>query len=359
LQTVRAILDWGLTFRQDDLPIGLVNALKSTFEKSNPKYYKNQAMGFYVGNLSPLVRAWSVDGPNLILPRGARARIEAMLNEAGFALEVQDETVAPLVEMTLKPAMRLRPHQEAAVAAMLAAGGGLLRGPCGCGKTILLMALLARLKTRALVIMHSGALMHQWEDEINEWLTWTDCGGGPGTIVGGKFKGIDKPIVLAMQQTVCNHVGKYEEWTDGFGIVAYDEAHHASAASYQAVLKMFRAKYFFGVTADERRKDGLEFLTEWALGPMVHKIERENLVAIGRLLPIEMKVLPTEYEDDLYLETIENEESPNWVSMVNRMLDPTNPKALKTHGFSCSVIESRHVNSWLQGFLAWVCRLAC
>jgi superfamily II DNA or RNA helicase len=53
-----------------------------------------------------------------------------------------------------------------------------------------------------------------------------------------------------------------------------------------------------------------------------------------------MSVVPTEYADELYIETIANEESPVWVSMVNRMFDPQNPAALERYRLIWRIVSS-------------------
>lgn len=330
---IQAVADWGLSLDTRNLPSRVVNELKTTFTKTNPAFIKTERLGFWTGNIERSIKAWSIDGPYLVLPRGARKLIEEVLAEFDLVLDVQDETVCPANAEPMNFKGTLRPHQESALESILAAGSGIVRGPCACGKTTILLASIAALNKKAIVIVHNGALFAQWKGAVADWL-----GFAPSTIGGGHKFSCDKPITIAMQQTLVRHADKQPDWADEFGVVAVDEVHHLASTTYQAVAKMFRAKYFLGVSADERRKDGLEFLTEWVLGPVIHEIKREELVLAKRLLPVEMLVLPTEYRDDLYLETIENDESPNWTSMLSRMMDVDNARAVARYELIKNVI---------------------
>jgi superfamily II DNA or RNA helicase len=184
--------------------------------------------------------------------------------------------------------------------------------------------------------VHNGALMNQWVGAIGEWL-----GMAPGTIGGGRKPDVSKPVVVAMQQSLARmaKTGAPPAWTDTFGVLAGDEVHHWAATTFQAVGRMFRAKHFIGVSADERRKDGLEFLIEWTFGSVVHEIKRDDLESVGRLVPIRMHVVPTDYQDELYLETVGNDESPDWVGMVSRMMDVRRTAALERAKVVWRVVE--------------------
>lgn len=99
--------------------------------------------------------------------------------------------------------------------------------------------------------------------------------------------------------------------------------HHWGAPLFDRVARMFPATQRIGVSADEKRKDGLEFLINWTFGPLLHEIHVEDLVSIGRLVPIEMTVVPTDYIDGVFLDSVAEDASPDWVGMIGKLTEDT------------------------------------
>jgi superfamily II DNA or RNA helicase len=314
---VKAVLDWGLVIRKSALPPRAIGELKKHYERPNPAFYKAEAMGFWTGNIARSVKAWDDDGDFLTLPRTAAGTVREVLDGLGLGLEVADDTVdgGPV---NFKLQGELRDYQAEAVKEVVAAGSGIVRGPCGSGKTICLLGAIAAFRKRAIVVVHNTPLLDQWRGSISDWL-----GYSPGVIGAGKKKDLDKPIVVAMQRTLANvaKLGKRPSWADGFSVLAGDEVHHWAASTFQAVGRMFRARHFIGMSADHRRKDGLEFLIEWTFGPLLYEIKRESLESGGDLVPRRVYVVPTGYADPRYLESVCADESPDWPNMLNRMMD--------------------------------------
>ena len=57
---------------------------------------------------------------------------------------------------------------------------------------------------------------------------------------------------------------------DGFGQVIVDECHHLSAYSFEAILKMAKARYAVGLTATPVRRDGHQPIIFMQCGPIRH-----------------------------------------------------------------------------------------
>ena len=55
-------------------------------------------------------------------------------------------------------------------------GGGLLELPCGYGKTIIALNIIATLKLKTIVIVHKSFLMNQWIERINQFLPESKIG---------------------------------------------------------------------------------------------------------------------------------------------------------------------------------------
>jgi superfamily II DNA or RNA helicase len=59
--------------------------------------------------------------------------------------------------------------------------------------------------------------------------------------------------------------------------VVLDEAHHAPAETFAAVVAQFPARYLLGLTATPYRRDGLDQVIGWHLGPVVAQMDERDL----------------------------------------------------------------------------------
>ncbi len=127
----------------------------------------------------------------------------------------------------------------------------LIELPTGCGKT-LVFAEIARLVVergrRVLVLAHRTELLDQALSKL-------EAAGVRAAIEQGAKRAGDAPVVVASVQTLRG--ARLASWpVDAFALIVIDEAHHATAASYRAVLEHFRAARVLGVTATPDRADG-------------------------------------------------------------------------------------------------------
>lgn len=160
---------------------------------------------------------------------------------------------------TLAAGMRLRPYQEQALAAVAAAEDAgtrrqMLVMPTGAGKTVVFASLIGRRRVKSLVLAHRDELIEQAADKIRAVI--------PGATTGIVKAGRDDhwaPVVIASVQTLRGkrlaQLASYR-----FGLVIVDEAHHAAAPTYRAIVDELRCGDPFGpllvgVTATPDRAD--------------------------------------------------------------------------------------------------------
>ena len=169
----------------------------------------------------------------------------------------------------------LRDKQKPVVEAFYKAandiGGGIIILPCGFGKTIIGLYILALLKKKCIIVVHKEFLMNQWKERIEEFLPDARV----GIIQQNKIHIEDKDIVLAMLQSIS--MKEYPENTfDSFGTAIFDECHHLGAEVFSRALPKLPTKYSLGLSATPDRKDGLSTVFEWYLGKPVYSVkERE------------------------------------------------------------------------------------
>ena len=150
--------------------------------------------------------------------------------------------------------VQLRDYQAEAVEAALGAVERGVRRPLlsmatGLGKTVCFAEILRRRGGRGLVLVHRDELVRQAVAKIR--LSWPDVSVG---VVKGARDEYDAHVVVASVQSL--HAKRLRRFAAGsFPTVVVDEAHHAVAPSYQAILDYLAPEMCLGVTATPYRGD--------------------------------------------------------------------------------------------------------
>jgi superfamily II DNA or RNA helicase len=152
-----------------------------------------------------------------------------------------------------------------------AGGGGLLEIPCGRGKTVIALKIIASLKKKTLVIVHKGFLLNQWIERIEQFLPNARVGRIQGQIIDID----DKDIVIGMLQSLS--MKEYpEEIFSSFGLSIVDECHHISSEVFSRSLQKVLTYYSLGLSATMVRKDGLTKVFKMFLGDIIYSEKRES-----------------------------------------------------------------------------------
>jgi len=252
-------------------PLALLEALRRRFTLLNPVYDEAERYDRDTRDLAPTLRYYKrrSDGA-LLVPRGAAEIVHQDCLTLGLEPCWTNEThLAPPMDVAER--VVLSPSQERAVGEVLSRRMGVLEAPAGSGKTVMAMVLIARRRQPALVIVHTRELVRQAvstavavlglpEDEI-------------GLIGDGQCR-IGRRLTVALVQTLAR--GIPPALLD-VGHVVVDECHHAPAEQVAAVLAQFPARYLLGLTATPYRRDGLDAVIGFYLGPTVARIDRSDL----------------------------------------------------------------------------------
>lgn len=145
---------------------------------------------------------------------------------------------------------------------------GCLVLPCGYGKTVCGLNIMARAGRKTLVLVHKTFLVQQWQERARVFL--------PGATLGKIQQNTldaDADVVVGMIQSLSKRAYP-KEILDTFGMVIVDEAHHVAAPVFSKALLCLSAKFIVGLSATPERKDGMTNLLYWSVGSICHRIER-------------------------------------------------------------------------------------
>lgn len=159
----------------------------------------------------------------------------------------------------------LRDYQKEAVEAFHqkgkdTGGSGVIVLPCGAGKTIIGLAVIASVSNHTLIITTNNISVKQWQNEILHKTTVLKEDVGEYT---GSNKDI-KPITVTTYQMITHRKSSDAEmehlkiFTERkWGLIVYDEAHTLPAPVF-SITAFIQAKRRLGMTATLVREDGRE-----------------------------------------------------------------------------------------------------
>ena len=164
-------------------------------------------------------------------------------------------------------AITLRNTQTEAWDALVANSNGVLNLACGLGKTVLGLKRIAASGGPAVVVVNNAGLIEQWAARAEEHLGLSRSDIG---VVRGKKAQWDRPLVLAMIQTLANVAPDLPmDIRRRFSTAVYDETHHLAARVFLRTANLFYGDRI-GLTATAEREDGLESIYYAHLGGIFH-----------------------------------------------------------------------------------------
>ena len=253
------------------LPAPVRLAICAALTVRNPAYMDALAHDRSTRDIEPwLVYYRRSAGGSLVVPRGAGDIVRALCNEHGVRYTVVSatHTAAPVL---FDERVTLSQAQERAVGDMLTRPRGVLEAPAGSGKTIMAMALIARRRQPALLIVHTRELAHQAIARAVAVLGLDEADLG---LVGDGQCRVGERLTVALVQTLARGIPSALRTV---GHVIVDEAHHCPAEQMAAVVAQFPARYLLGLTATPYRRDKLDRVIHFYLGPVQARIDKADL----------------------------------------------------------------------------------
>lgn len=201
---------------------------------------------------------------------------------------------------------RLRDYQIAAVRAFHMDGGprggsGVIVLPCGAGKTLVGMGVMATLKCQTLVLTANTVALRQWRDELLDKTSLTSDQIGE---YSGEEKVI-RPVTLATYQIMTyrksrdedfQHFGLFDQ--EGWGLIIYDEVHLLPAPIFRITAEI-QARRRLGLTATLIREDGREGDVFSLIGPKRYDMPWKTLERQGWIATAQCKEIRVNLPDEL------------------------------------------------------------
>ena len=153
----------------------------------------------------------------------------------------------------------------------------LLYHATGTGKTVTAVMDAKRCGGKVLFVAHTMELVNQAFTTFET--LWDDVAIGK---FADSIKDTESHVVCGSIQSVALNLDMFKE--DDFDYIIIDEAHHASADTYQKVLAYFKPKFILGLTATPERADDTNILEIFK--NTAHKLDIQTAVEIGALVPV-------------------------------------------------------------------------
>ena len=198
----------------------------------------------------------------------------------------------PKLNLTLKPLLKLMPHQEEAYRLWLREKRGTIAIFTRGGKSFIALKAIADLNLPSIIFVPTKEVLETWLEYISKYLGVPK--GVIGVFGGGtlRLSGITVAIYNSAVRHLSKLIGKFE-------LAIFDECHHVPAATFKEVALRIDSLYRMALSATPRRRDGNEKLLFKLSGALVYSLGYEDLLRLKLVAPIETyEVIFAEGKDD-------------------------------------------------------------
>ena len=294
------VIDGSIHIEKSMLPATVVEFIKEQLNVFNKEYATKKRLGKSVFGTEKYFNLIQENGGEVLLPRGFLNELETFLKEKELPYKIV-AGYKKLEPIQFKSVISLREEQKNLLDEIDEHANGIIVAPPGSGKTIIALELIARLGAPALILVNRNQLLSQWVERIQQFLGVPKIQIG---VISGTKKKVGKQITVATIQSLARYKS-LKEIVDSFGIIIVDECHHVPAKTYRELIRSFKSKYFFGLTATHERKHGTEKITEFIVGPVIAEMtamntNKENKKAFEVNVYSTQLFIPFRYRTDHY-----------------------------------------------------------
>ena len=232
-------------------------------------------------------------------PSGLVPLVAAQARKAGFQISVLDLRQEPEADNGVHAhgaqtsVAWLRDYQVAAYYAATSFKRGIIWAPTGSGKTEIFCALAQAISCRWLLLVHRAQLVKQAAERFE-----LRTGERAGRVAEGVWDAAR--VTCATFQTLARALGtdRATGLLQGAGGLVVDECHTLPAESFTRVAMAAKNAYWrIGLSGTPlARGDRRSVMAIGALGPVIHRIRTEALVASGVLAKPRIRMVPCEQQ---------------------------------------------------------------
>lgn len=191
-------------------------------------------------------------------------------------------TIADYLPTQKGKAFELKKHQQQALKNLAEMRRdkqtiALLYHATGTGKTVTAVSDAKSVGGRALYIAHTKDLVMQAAETFHS--VWPEA---TVALYLEDQKNTDAQVICGSVQSIALNLDSF--LSDNFNYIIVDEAHHASAETYQKILSFFHPQFTLGLTATPERSDGNNILEIFK--NTAHRLDIKTAVEIGELTPV-------------------------------------------------------------------------
>lgn len=275
-------------------PVPIPQDILKLLTYKNPDYYQKMNMGLSVWNIDKDVKTYELKDRMFTVLRGEFSKIRPYVKSD---IVTDHPKFEPVDLEYVNNDFDLDEYQEGAVQAILSRKQGVIHAVTSAGKSLIILKAICEKKLPALIVVHRKILMQQFLEDIEKYVRTKDGKRiAPNIISGGsKHSDTPSPITISIDKSLSIHLEKYKE---KFGVVFQDECHLAPADNMLKLINSLNSEFRFGVSGTLKRKDQKEFLIFATFGGVIYKITKEQLLAMKRVVPVEIVITESQTQFD-------------------------------------------------------------
>lgn len=303
-----------------------------------------------------------LDAMTLLVDGAMRGHIKQALITIGYPAEdIAGYTNGDPLSVTLRTEsvlgkeFQMRHYQHEAVEIFYAhgastGGSGVVVLPCGAGKTIVGLGVLAAVGSKTLILTPNTVAVRQWISEILDKTSLTEADVGE---YSGEHKDIRSITVSTYQiLTYRNSANEFPHFSlmtgHNWGLIIYDEVHLLPAPIFRVTAEI-QARRRLGLTATLVREDGRESDVFSLIGPKKYDVPWRDLERQGWIATAEcheMRVAFSEDERMRYAVSEDREkyriaaENPRKIPLVQRLIKRHRGKGILVIGQYIEQLQS-------------------
>ncbi len=167
--SLKIVLSNRIYVNSENLKPRIQNRIRRLAAFSNPKFYKNKAMGLSNYAESRFIYLGYDENGYICIPRGLLETIIERCERADIKVDIEDNRCTGQ-HLNVGFVGKLRDNQKDAIKALLKHDCGIISAATAFGKTVTCSGIIAEIKTSTLILLESSALVEQWEKALGTFL---------------------------------------------------------------------------------------------------------------------------------------------------------------------------------------------